>query len=62
MSILDILTDIAISAIKKEKPPIGLLGAIDYGRQKNDGSHDHRFNTGSDRTPNQKESDRKRRK
>lgn len=38
------------------------FGAIDYGKQKKDGSHDHRTNTGSDRTPSQQEGDKKRRK
>lgn len=36
--------------------------AINYGKQKKDGSHDHRYNRGDDRTPNQKEGDIKRRK
>lgn len=40
--------------------PAGLLkGIIDYGRQKKDGSHDHRFNIGEDRTPAQKAGDKK---
>lgn len=34
-------------------------GFIDYGRQKKDGSHDHRYNTGTDRTPAQKDGDKK---
>ncbi|MGX2955868.1 hypothetical protein ACWIYZ_02125 [Ursidibacter arcticus] len=38
------------------------LEHIDYGKQKKDGSHDHRYNTGKDRTPKQKESDKKKRK
>lgn len=37
-------------------------GAIDYGRNKNSGGHDHRTNVGSDRTPAQKEADRRKRK
>lgn len=43
------------------KKPSGfpMHGAIDYGRQKRDGSHDHRYNTGSDRTPAQKARDKK---
>ena len=32
-------------------------GAIDYGKNKSDGSHDHRYNTGPDRTPSQKKAD-----
>lgn len=35
---------------------------IKYGLQKDDGSHDHRYNSGDDRTPAQKEGDDKRRK
>ena len=34
-------------------------GAIDYGKQKKDGSHDHRYNKGKDRTQAQKEGDKK---
>jgi hypothetical protein len=34
-------------------------GLIDYGRQKKDGSHDHRYNCGDDRTPAQKTGDKK---
>jgi hypothetical protein len=37
-------------------------GAIDYGKQKKGGGHDHRHNTDNDRTPAQKEGDAKRRK
>lgn len=40
--------------------PMGLTkGVIDYGKQKKDGSHDHRFNIGEDRTPAQKAGDKK---
>lgn len=35
---------------------------IDHGRQKTTGGHDHRDNTGDDRTPAQKKGDEKRRK
>ncbi len=34
-------------------------GAMDYGKQKKDGSHDHRCNRGNDRTPAQKAGDKK---
>lgn len=34
-------------------------GVIDHGPQKKDGGHDHRYNTGDDRTPAQKLGDRK---
>jgi hypothetical protein len=37
-------------------------GAIADGKQKKDGGHDHRGNAGKDRTPAQKEGDKKRRK
>lgn len=37
-------------------------GAISGGKQKKDGSHDHRTNTGNDRTPAQKEADKNRSK
>lgn len=37
-------------------------GVIDYGKNKGDGDHDHRGNKGGDRTPAQKEGDKKRRK
>jgi hypothetical protein len=40
----------------------GQVGAIPGGKQKQDGSHDHRTNTGNDRTPAQKEGDKKREK
>jgi len=33
-------------------------GAVPYGNQKKDGSHDHRYNVGNDRTPAQKEADK----
>jgi hypothetical protein len=35
---------------------------INYGDQKKDDSHDHRFNKGDDRTPSQKEGDESRKK
>lgn len=35
---------------------------IDSGRNKNTGGHDHRTNKEDDRTPSQKEGDKKRRK
>lgn len=37
-------------------------GVISYGKNKADGSHDHRYNIGSDRTPAQQSGDKKRRK
>lgn len=35
---------------------------ISYGKNKKDGSHDHRTNCGNDRTPAQKAGDKARRK
>lgn len=37
-------------------------GVISSGRNKNTGGHDHRTNTGDNRTPSQKEADKSRRK
>ena len=37
-------------------------GAIPYGKAKKDGSHDHRSNSGNDRTPAQKAGDLKKSK
>jgi hypothetical protein len=37
-------------------------GFIDYGKDKLKGGHDHRYNTGDDRTPGQKAGDKKRSK
>ncbi len=35
---------------------------IKYGGQSKDGGHDHRYNKGDDRTPAQKDADKRRRK
>lgn len=45
---------------KSKKPD--LVGFIPGGKQKKDGSHDHRTNTGGDRTPAQKDGDKKKQK
>ncbi len=37
----------------------GESSVVPYGGQKKDGSHDHRYNKGEDRTPAQKEGDKK---
>ena len=37
-------------------------GLIPYGKNKKDGTHDHRGSKGGDRTPSQKTGDKKRRK
>lgn len=39
----------------------GVSGVIDYGKTRKDGGHDHRTNTGKDRTPAQRSGDAKRR-
>lgn len=46
----------------KSSDDYGRVGAIEGGKQKKDGGHDHRTNSGKDRTPSQKEGDEKRRK
>jgi hypothetical protein len=40
----------------------GDYGLIETGRNKNAGGHDHRTNTGNNRTPAQKEGDKRRHK
>lgn len=39
---------------------VDVLYQINYGNQKEDGSHSHWYNTGNDRTPSQKAGDKKR--
>jgi len=51
------LNDLVGHLSKTDKLQNNLIG---YGKQKKDGSHDHRTNTGNDRTPAQKEGDKKR--
>lgn len=43
-------------------PKSSVTGFVPYGQAKRDGSHDHRFNRGGDRTPAQKHGDAKRTK
>ncbi|MCS4231352.1 hypothetical protein M2410_002086 [Stenotrophomonas chelatiphaga] len=74
MSIFDSLAKAALGAVvgslsgSRAKGPtlpggtLGRLGAIDYGKQRLDGGHDHRYNTGVDRTPAQRAADAARRK
>ncbi len=45
-----------------EKDLVYSTEALDYGKQKKDGSHDHRYNKANDRTPSQKSADEKKRK
>lgn len=56
MGLFDALKDMVTS-----KEPNRLHGIISNGKQKADGGHDHRYNTGTDRTPAQREGDKKRR-
>lgn len=65
MGILNFVADVLISVAKeasgKSSGGAGnTSGLIDYGKQKKDNSHDHRYNTGSDRTPSQKKADKAR--
>lgn len=57
MGIFDRFTGGAKPIAEKQKQ-----GAIDYGKQKKGGGHDHRYNTETDRTPAQRDGDSKRRK
>jgi hypothetical protein len=45
-----------------DSKPSGYNGFIENGRNKNTGGHDHRTNTGDNRTPAQKEGDKQRSK
>ncbi len=56
MSFFDSLASFTL-AVAKELPGLALSGIIGYGSQKKDGSHDHRYNTGTDRTPAQRAGD-----
>lgn len=61
--VADVLISVAKEATGKSSGGGGSThGLIDYGKQKKDDSHDHRYNTGSDRTPSQKKADRARQK
>jgi len=62
MGIFDSLLEKASSVISDSSEDANTCGFIEGGRQKNTGGHDHRTNTGDDRTPAQKEGDEKRRK
>lgn len=55
MSIIKTLFKAASSSASRSL----VQGAIPYGKMKRDGSHDHRFNCGDDRTPGQKAGDLK---
>lgn len=69
MGLFDMLGDLAKTigqsssgGGQSSRQPDGKVGAIGYGKQKSDGGHDHRTNTGDDRTPSQKNGDKSRRK
>jgi len=47
----------SIFEVLKDSPNGSRKNSIGYGSQKNDGSHNHTYNKGSDRTPSQKEGD-----
>lgn len=51
---------IEVRSMKGDSQSVLRAGFVPYGGQKKDGSHDHRYNKGSDRTPAQKEGDRRR--
>jgi len=62
MGLFDLLKSITDSVSSSSSSPPSTHGIISGGKQKIDGSHDHRTNTGGDRTPAQKEGDKKRQK
>lgn len=47
---------------KKDSASTVREGAINYGKNTSTGDHDHRTNKGGDRTPAQKDGDKRRRK
>lgn len=53
---------IAMALFKSRSVDPTRAGVVPYGGQKSGGGHDHRGNRGEDRTPAQKEGDKKRRK
>ena len=59
MSIFDSVLKLVkeVTPIAKGVAPTLMQGVIKGGKQKADGSHDHRTNTGGDRTPAQKNAD-----
>ena len=62
-SLLDALKSGSKSPSNSDDRGFGeVRGVIDYGKNKSDGSHDHRTNKGGDRTPSQKDGDKKRSK
>lgn len=66
MSLFNILSTV-VDVVKKSSSSSGSSPSltskvIDYGGEKTGGGHDHRTNTGNDRTPAQKRGDKKRRK
>jgi hypothetical protein len=61
-SIFDVAFEVIAEVISSGGKSYIQSGAIEYGNQKNDGSHDHRTNKGKDRTPAQQRGDKKRTK
>ncbi|PLY57302.1 hypothetical protein HBH1_04394 [Herbaspirillum sp. BH-1] len=59
----DLLAKIISKATSSSKTDSsGNFGLINYGAQKKDGSHDHRYNRGGDRTTLQKQADEAKKK
>ncbi|PWF25073.1 hypothetical protein [Corticimicrobacter populi] len=61
MGIFDLLKNLS-DAIGSNNRRDNSTGLIDYGKQKTNGGHDHRYNTGDDRTPAQKQGDQNKKK
>lgn len=51
-----------LKSLFKPTNPGNPMGVVPYGKNKLDGSHDHRYNQGADRTQAQKAGDEKRSK
>ncbi|GAA0832349.1 hypothetical protein [Cupriavidus pauculus] len=54
---LNFLLDVLKTVATKSSSSPGKMGAINYGPSTISGDHDHRYNTGGDRTPAQKAAD-----
>nr|WP_256836897.1 hypothetical protein [Pseudomonas oleovorans] len=65
MSTFKRLLDNLTSLVRATDNPVlldAISGLIDYGQQRKDGGHDHRYNRGPDRTEAQRKADQRRRK
>lgn len=60
MNLRYVLMGLASLAVKSGVVQKIAMRAIDYGQPKKGGGHDHRTNTGKDRTPAQKRGDKRR--